>query len=65
MYKSPLEPPFLPAPPSPFSLNFAPSLIPLGIVTVIFFRIEVSPVPLHLVHLPPLINLCPLQFGQV
>ena len=63
--KSPFTPPFLPIPPSPFSRSFAPSLIPFGIVTVIFLRLETSPLPLHSLHLPPLINLCPPQFGQV
>ena len=65
MYKSPFAPPFLPEPPSPFRRSFAPSFIPLGIVTVIFFLLEISPEPRHAEHFPPLTNLCPKHFGHV
>ena len=65
MYKSPFAPPFLPEPPSPLRRSFAPSFIPLGIVTVIFFLLEIYPEPRHVEHFPPLTNLCPKHFGQV
>ena len=58
-------PPFLPLAPSPLSLNFEPSFTPFGIVTVILLRLETSPVPLQLLHLPPLMNFLPKQFGHV
>ena len=42
-YKSPVEPPLLPASPFPASLILVPSSTPLGIVTAIFFEACVFP----------------------
>ena len=47
MYKSPLEPPFLPASPSLATLIFALLSTPAGIFTFIVFSVSTLPSPLH------------------
>src|SRR4030042_6189065 len=64
MYKSPAGPLSGGASPCPSSLSWFPSVIPTGILTVIFLSLFMSPFPLQFLHGEIIVWPVPLQAGH-